>query len=144
MKPVKQATQAGCLQACIATITGLPLPAVPLFQTGSNAEQQLHAAQRWLSRFGWTAVEVRVRRGRRFPWITQGVGALCIVGLTVGKVCHAVVGYVDREGVHVIHDPSPAAYKIEPHHITSVVFLCPTYTGRKPNGPDILTTTFLG
>lgn len=105
MRPVCQAETAlgrgDCLRACVASLLELGADEVPNFRL---ADDQWGAMQDWLAGRGLTAI--RVRPDGLYPRLN----AHCIVtgdSPRNSTVLHAVVGKIEDDTIHVVHDPHP-------------------------------------
>ncbi len=122
MRKVKQVTQSDCFAASLASLLDLPLGLVPVRGVG-DAEKQLVFYQRWLSRIGWTLLEVPMQ-GKRNKWLKMSISTPVIIGVDgEGEYGHAITGRVDAEGVHALHDPG--RNDLGDYKIQSVLFLVP-------------------
>ena len=133
MKRIYQAESDDCMSCCIASILDIPLCLVPNFSKEKNAEQQLKAAQKWLSKLGWTMVGIQVKhRARFFPWARMEIATPAILCVKVkGKnFHHAVVGTIDSSGTHVLHDPYPNADPNFKYVVARAYVLAPAVDGR--------------
>ncbi len=129
MIPVTQKRSDDCFAACFASLLELPLTLFPHRPNDSDVEQ-MQRIQRWLGRVGYTAIEVPIRRNGRLsiPWAACEVPLYCMITADVKKhknATHALVGKIDKKGVHIVHDPSPIPWNADELRILSVTFLIP-------------------
>lgn len=104
-----------CLQACLASVLGLSLSAVPHFMdTDETADAQHAAMQRWLADQGWCALWLPwdwIHSG----WVVWPRNALEIVSgkSPRGDFAHVVVGNITVDGWKLVHDPHPSKAGLE-------------------------------
>ncbi len=107
MRKTRQIAHDDCLAAALASLLDLPLGVVPIFTRSKDGAAQLRLTQRWLSKIGFTLIEIRLK-GKTAPWLPMAVATPCIVIVKSQSRQweHATVGSIDKEGIRVIHDPA--------------------------------------
>ncbi len=124
MRFTKQIGNDDCLAASIASLLDLPLAVVPVFPRAKDGDAQLRCCQKWLAKLGWTLLEIPIRSKRNI-WREMAIPTPCILGVksVTGSHDHAVVGRIDKNGIHALHDPDRA--ELIQYKLISVMLLVP-------------------
>lgn len=125
LKPVYQTImtpdKGNCFAACLATVLGLPLDAVPNFcARGTKWWRDL---QEWLDEKGLVAISVELTASS-LGWLPAGIPVILSGKSPRGDWLHAVVGVTESCGFRLYHDPHPDGGFLaeEP---TSALFIAP-------------------
>src|SRR5579863_3253137 len=97
MRWIDQISSTGCVPACIASITGIPIGEIPDFMAPRDGSGWSRV-RAWLRTRGWAAVDLQAKS------LGRGRGYVLLRGVSPRGSRHCVVGLDGR----IVHDPHPS------------------------------------